>query len=76
MDSVVQHTSVPAASLFEVISLRQVTQMAVRDSQHTTVSVTNGVGVQLRGRCASEGPWLEKRRAKPAASRAIETGDC
>lgn len=43
--------------------------------KHTTVSVTNGVGVQLRGGCASDGPWFEKHRANTAAGRVIATGE-
>ena len=48
--------------------------LPIEDIKHTTVSVTNGVGVQLRGGCASECPWFEKHRANPA-SRGIAEGE-
>jgi hypothetical protein len=73
-NAIAQHTSVPAASLFNVISICALnTFLTIYGIRHTTVSVTNGVGVQLRGGCASEGPWFEKHRANLAEGPAIAT---
>lgn len=76
-NSIVQRTSVPTASLFDVISLRPgLGSLTINNGRRTTVSVTNGVGVQLRGGCASKGPWVEKHRAALAMGPGIQKGDC
>lgn len=65
--SVARLTCVPATSLSRRIS-KSIHRLSgfMRKANHTTVSVTNGVGVQLRGGCASEGRRLEKHLVKPA----------
>ena len=76
MNAIAQHTSVPAASLFKVISICALSNFYFHIwIKRTTVSVTNGVGVQLRGGCAGDGPWFEKHRANTEAGRVIATGE-
>ncbi len=61
--SIAQHTGVPATSLdvYQYICHYNISQ--IFDNKHTTVSVTNGVGVQPRGGVRSnEGIELEKGR--------------
>jgi hypothetical protein len=70
---VAQHTSMEATILCIMVSkIVHRVNIQVTEADHTTVSVTNGVGVQLRGGGANEGPWVEKHRGKLAAARGTD----